>query len=159
MRPFLYAAIVVPILITATTFAWVLKGERKLVASMNVALPALGDPVKSDDPNITGGQKLFNEKGCVYCHGPNGAGGVKNNNAQGGEVPALSKVAEGYTAEELKVKISEGVREIGKADPNGPTPPLYMPVWQGHLSEDELGQIAAFLMSLAPKKAGGDDDF
>lgn len=159
MRPFLYAAIVLPVLVTSGTFVWVLRGERRLVASMNVALPALGDPVQSDDPNIVSGQKLFNEKGCVYCHGPNGAGGVKNANAQGGEIPSLSKVAEGYNAEELAAKISEGVREIGKADPAGPTPPLYMPTWKGHLSEEELGQVVAFLMSLAPKKEGGDDDF
>lgn len=159
MKSFLYAALVLPILITSATFGWVLNGERKLVGSMSVAIPALGDPVESDDPNVLRGRELFNKKGCVYCHGPNGAGGVKNNNAQGGEIPSLTKVAEGYNASELKSKIAAGVREIGQADPAGPTPPLYMPAWKGHLGEDELDAVVAFLMSLAPKKEGGAEDF
>lgn len=159
MKPFLYAAIVLPLLITGTVFGWVFNGERELVGSMKVAIPAAGDPVQSDDPKVLRGQELFNAKGCLYCHGPNGVGGVKNSNAQGGEVPSLSKVAEGYTAEELKSKITTGVREVAKADPAGPMPPLYMPTWKGHLSEDELGEVVAFLMSLAPKEKGGVDDF
>ena len=159
VKKLLYAAIVAPIFLTGGVFAWVWQGETELVGSMSVPPPPLGAPVESSDPLVKKGQEIFNAKGCVYCHGPNGAGGVKNPNSQGGEIPSLSKVAEGFSKDELKAKILAGVKEIGKEDPKGRTPPLYMPTWKGHVSEEELDALAAFLMNLAPKSAGGADDF
>lgn len=152
--------IVAPIFLTGGVFAWVYQGEMELVKSMSVATPALGAPVENEDPFVRKGQEVFNAKGCVYCHGPNGAGGVKNANSQGGEIPSLSKVAEGFSKDELKAKILAGAKEIGKEDEKGNEPPLYMPSWKGHISDDELEAVTAFLMSLAPKSAGGGaDDF
>lgn len=159
MRKPFYAALLSPILLTAAAFAWVWNGEKKLVETMSVSAPALGETTASADPQVKKGQEVFNLKGCVYCHGPNGSGGVKNANSQGGEIPSLSKVAEGYSAEELKNKILAGVKEVAKEDPEGPTPPLYMPSWKGHVSDEELEALASFLMSLAPKKEAGADDF
>lgn len=146
-----------PILITGATFGWVAYGEAKLVKSMNVPLPQPGAPTASDDALVKKGQEVFNAKGCVYCHGPNGAGGVKNNNSQGSEIPSLTKVSQGYSPEELKTRILGGVKEIGKEDAAGPTPPLYMPAWKGHITDEELEAVVAFLNSLAPKDAAGEE--
>lgn len=148
---------ILPILLTAATFSWVLSGELKLVKSMNVSLPNIGEAPSSGDPLVQKGYEVFNAKGCVYCHGPNGAGGVKNNNSQGGEIPSLTKVSQGYTPEELKKKILSGVREISQTDPSGPVPPLYMPAWQGHLTGEELDAVVAFLTSLSPKGAAAEE--
>lgn len=160
VKKLLYAVIVAPIFLTGAVFAWVWEGEKELVKSMSVAAPALGAPVASDDALVLKGQEVFNAKGCVYCHGPNGTGGVKNANSQGGEIPSLSKVAEGFSKDELKAKVLAGVKEIGKEDEKGAEPPLYMPSWKGHITDEELDAVVAFLMSLAPKSAaGGADDF
>ncbi len=159
MKGLLYAGLLAPILLTAGTFAWVWSGERKLVAAITVPPPATGAAPASEDPKVKPGWEVFNAKGCVYCHGANGAGGVKNNNAQGGEIPGLTKVGEGFTAPELKTKILAGVKEIGQADAAGPHPPLNMPAWKGHITDEELDAVVAFLMSMAPKDSGGDEGF
>lgn len=157
MKNLLFVVIFLPLLLTGSTFCWVLSGERRLVKAMDVALPQLGEPTSSTDAKIRMGQEMFNAKGCVFCHGPNGAGGVKNNNAQGGLIPSLTKVSEGYTAEELKTKILTGVRWVAQEDAAGPVPPLNMPAWKGHITEEELDAVVAFLTSMAPPKAAGDD--
>jgi len=157
MKHWLYAVMFAPVLLTAVVFCWILTQEQKLVQAMDVPMPKLGEPPSNDDPLVKKGYEIFNAKGCVYCHGPNGSGGVKNKNSQGGEIPSLTKVSEGYTKEELKNRILAGVREISQEDPAGPVPPLYMPSWKGHLTDEELESVAAFLYSLAPK--GGADEF
>lgn len=95
---------------------------------------------------------MFNSKGCVYCHGPNGRGGVKNNNAKAGVIPALTRVAEGYSDKELIEKILRGVREIAKENLHGPTTPLYMPAWKWVLTDSEMEALISFIKSLLPKE-------
>ncbi len=122
-----------------------------------------GEPLFWTDRRIVGGDpvargKMVYEKyGCLGCHGAGGAGwewdgkGIPNYNAQGGRAPGLVNVAEGFTPEELKDKIRLGVRPE-KADPAGPTPPLWMQKFGERMSERELDDVAKYLMSLAPKK-------
>lgn len=110
------------------------------------------DPVKR-------GEAIFTRVGCMGCHGPAGVGGYPNNNVSGGKIPALTLVADGYSKEELKVRIKNGVKPE-KADPNGPEPMIYMPAWGDVLKEDEIDSLADYLISLRPKKApGASDDF
>lgn len=115
-------------------------------------VPPLGEPINSDDPIVQRGQEVFNTKGCVYCHGPNGVGGVKNNNAKDGIIPALTRVVEGYSDEELRKRILKGVREIAKENLHGPTPPLYMPAWKWVLTDSEMEALISFIKSLLPKE-------
>lgn len=115
-------------------------------------LPALGEQVKTDDPLVRRGQQTFNAAGCVYCHGPNGAGGVANSNAEGGSVPALTNLsADGYSRADVKFRILKGSRDVAKEKPGGLTPPLSMPAWKGVLSDDDLNAVVVFLESLQPK--------
>lgn len=99
-----------------------------------------GDPVKK-------GQVLFAKAGCVACHGDKGLGGYPNNNVVGGLIPSLAKVAEGYTKEELIVRIKNGVISA-PADPSQPQPMVFMPKWGDVLKEDELSAVADYLFSL-----------
>lgn len=128
-----------------------LKGEAdKKQAPWNTeAMKA--DPVKR-------GQAIFSRVGCTGCHGPTGEGGYPNNNVVGGKIPSLTFVADGYSKEELKARIRNGVKPE-KADPRGPEPMLYMPAWGEILKDDEIDALADYLISLRPKKTGSDDDF
>ena len=157
MKSVVYAILLLPIFVTGVTFAWVLKGELALVKSMDVPVPSIGPPPETDDEQIKRGYAVFNAKGCVYCHGPNGAGGVKNANAVGGEIPQLNTVTDTFSEEELEIRILNGVKVNGKDDAEGPTPPLYMPAWEGHISDEELQDLIAFLMDLEADDEGGDE--
>ncbi len=104
---------------------------------------------------VARGRAVFSNYGCWQCHGKEGRGGVVNLNSQGGEVPALTHVADSYSLDDLKSKILQGVPEPAKADPRGSSPPLYMPPWKGIIAKRDLRDLAAYLMSLSPADAKG----
>ena len=109
------------------------------------------------DPSVAAGAKLYSLN-CARCHGADGKGGVPNPNAKPAElVPDLVRVAVGYTNEELKDRILNGQREITALDPNRPPPPLYMPGWRGTISDAEVDDLVAYLVSLKP--VGEESDF
>ena len=104
------------------------------------------------------GLKIYQIFSCETCHGPGGKGGVHNFNAQSGqEVPPINKVADGYTKPELIEKIKIGVPDEPKLDPNGPTPPLHMTGFKDMLTDDQMSDLVAYLISLKPK--GEDSGF
>ncbi len=103
--------------------------------------------------SVARGEILFNKAGCVACHAQNGRGGYPNNNVVGGQIPSLTKVAEGYTKEELINKIRGGVIPT-PADPSQPAPMVFMPKWGAVLKDDEISDVADFLISLDKKPAG-----
>lgn len=157
MKNFIVFLLFVPILLFAFVVGMVVKRVKAAPSAFSLKsfpMPSIGAAPQSDNPKVIEGWKVFTSKGCIYCHGVSGAGGVKNPNAVGGEIPSLIKVAEGYSADELKDKIRKGVKseemstEAGAKSP----PPLYMPSWKEDLSVDELDAVVQYLMSLAPKK-------
>lgn len=100
------------------------------------------------------GRSVFTKFGCAGCHGKQGEGGVPNPNSQtDGQIPGLKFVAEGFSEEELKKITRKGKRSIEAQNKNLPPPPLYMPAWGEKMSEQELDDLAAYLMSLLPKDA------
>lgn len=112
-----------------------------------------------DAPELKGspverGRVIFARAGCIACHGKGGAGGFPNNNVKGDAIPALAKVYETYTKEELKRKITNGVVPE-KVDPSGPEPLVRMPPWGQKLSPAEIDSVADYLLSF---KAGAKDD-
>lgn len=115
--------------------------EQKLA----LALPSLMSPAER-------GRDVFRRYGCAGCHGPEGKGGVPNPNAKTAQqVPALTYVADGYTAPELKTFIMRGQHDIAALDPNRPSPPLYMPAWGSTIKDGELDDLVAYLLTLKPK--------
>jgi len=133
-----------------------------LYSLTGTVVPSAYRPVRRPEivaaTRLQAGRRVFVEYGCGGCHGKNGEGGLANpNSASGGRVPALAKVKEGYWREALIKKIGEGVR-TEKADPAGPTPPLNMPAWRGHISPESLDLLADYLFSLAPASSGDDWD-
>lgn len=101
------------------------------------------------------GERVYARYGCGMCHGDDGKGGFANPNAEtDGKVPGVLYVAEGYTPNELRRLILDGTATIGRADPKGPQPPYRMPGWRGRMTEQELGDLVRYLMSLYPESAG-----
>ncbi|NNE47722.1 MAG: c-type cytochrome [Rhodothermales bacterium] len=98
------------------------------------------------------GERLFKRYGCRGCHGASGEGGVPNRNSESGEqVPPLKYVKEGYTLAELKDRIRTGVPVVNKLDPNGPEPPLTMAAFGDRLTDPQLDDLVAYLLSLYPE--------
>ncbi|MDE2141331.1 MAG: c-type cytochrome [Elusimicrobia bacterium] len=129
-------------------------------ASLNVPAEAAQAVSNSSQtveaPSAERGRSVFRNVGCFQCHGEDGKGGVGNPNSQGGMVPALTLVSQGYSDSELKDKIRLGVRYVGKAAANGPTPPLFMPTWGRMLTNQQLDDLVAYLKSLAAGKNSQD---
>ncbi len=105
---------------------------------------------KPKDENAAG-ERVYLRYGCVTCHGREGKYQAPNLNAQGGKVPALTYVAEGFTLDELKDRIRKG-RKSDKEDIMGPHPPLYMQPWKDIMDEDELDALIKYLVNLMPKE-------
>lgn len=109
------------------------------------------------------GRQVFHKYGCSGCHGVDAKQPWRNFNARAleegqtemgqGSIPYLPKLMGTYTRPELKKKIHEGVPSsvVAKFDPNGPTPPLYMPAWEGRVEGQELEDLITWLLSIAEK--------
>lgn len=103
------------------------------------------------------GKVLFARAGCVACHGTEGRGGHPNVNVVGGAIPALRGLAQTYTREELIAKIKRGSRP-DKLDAAGPEP-VAMPAWGQVLLDDEVAQVADYLLSLGPAPGAAKADW
>lgn len=105
------------------------------------AKPAALDPRAADYENnafaIAQGQQLFETMNCVGCHSHGG----------GGMGPALMDSQWRYGG-----RIDQVAQSIAKGRPNG------MPAWEGKLTDRQIWQLAAYVLSLsgqAPKDAVG----
>ncbi|MBI5629677.1 MAG: c-type cytochrome [Elusimicrobia bacterium] len=126
------------------------------------AQPRIYNPVRH-------GKFVFEKYGCQGCHGLDALKGRRNFNAMGpgqedplkdmakGREPTLVDVVGTYTHEELMKKIAQGVpaSAIAKFNPNGPTPPLFMPSWKDKIKGKELEDLASWLLSVAKKDESG----
>lgn len=132
-----------------------------------VAAAPKPEPVPSDP--IAHGKYVYQKYGCAGCHGVDAIAGRRNYNALGpdqndpekdmdkGREPNLRDVVGTYTHEELVARISNGVPQsaVVKFNPNGPTPPLYMPPWKDKIKKQELDHLATYLLSIAKKQDVG----
>ncbi|MBI4386487.1 MAG: c-type cytochrome [Elusimicrobia bacterium] len=112
------------------------------------------------------GKYVFDKHGCSGCHGLGGAQGRRNYNAMGpgqadprtdmdkGREPALTDTVGTFTRDELRAKIQAGVpsSQIAKFNPDGPTPPLYMPAWKDKIKGVELEDLITYLLSIAKQQ-------
>jgi len=105
---------------------------------------------------VARGQRVFERYGCASCHGRGGIGGVTNANSQGGLVPPINKVKEGFTEDEVKKVIRDG-RTSEPEDSRGPAPPLHMNAWKAVMDEGELDDLVKYLFSLLPAKKSGEE--
>jgi mono/diheme cytochrome c family protein len=100
---------------------------RGLLLPCVVGLASADDLPNLKDPNIiSAGRQLFQEKQCAYCHGPGGNGAIKLAGRSDLE-PSLvfQTIAEGRTRGDRR-----------------------MPSWRGVLSDEQIWQATAYIMSL-----------
>lgn len=106
------------------------------------------------DAPIARGRLVYERYGCMLCHGADGKGNFANLNSEtDGKVPAVIYVKEGYKPDEVAAVILNGKPVIGRSDPKGPVPPYRMPGWRDRMSQQEVGDLVEYLMSLYPKAA------
>jgi len=97
------------------------------------------------------GHFVYIKYGCAACHKADARGGTPNFNYENDVEPNLRKNVSTYTRDELRKKIQNGVPVVGKKDPKGPTPPLYMPSWKDKIKGDELEDLMTYLFSIQEK--------
>ena len=114
-------------------------------------------PIDSQVTGIARGGLVYRQYGCHLCHGANATNGLKNANAEGGEILALNRVAEGFRKSELKRKILEGTRYVPRANTNGPVPPYRMPAFHDNMSAENVDALITYLFSLMPQSEADDD--
>ncbi|MBI4374927.1 MAG: cytochrome c [Elusimicrobia bacterium] len=103
-----------------------------------------------DDARLTPAQRgsvIFSRVGCSACHGPGGTGGQPNNNVPGNAIPGLVGVSERYTAGELAQLIIRG-KKPEKEKAAGGEPLIEMPAWGRVLSDEEIGWVVDYLLTL-----------
>jgi ubiquinol-cytochrome c reductase cytochrome b subunit len=87
------------------------------------AKPLAAAVVRSSDPAVVEGARLFHEKGCEFCHAIEGSGGERG--------PDLSQVASRMTLVQIEARITNG----------SPS----MPAYARTLTPEEVRTIAGFL--------------
>jgi ubiquinol-cytochrome c reductase cytochrome b subunit len=98
-------------------------GERADWSPDFDAGPLPAQVVRSTDPAVVEGAKLFHDKGCEFCHAVSGYGGKRG--------PELSGVAARMSSDQLTARITNG----------GPNMPAYARV----LTPQETRAIVTFL--------------
>lgn len=133
-----------------TAYVMSLKSEKSIPYTYRKFAP------KEPEPRFASatqrGRYIFQKHGCVSCHGKDANSGIKVFNRQGERVPDLVKVVGTYTHEELIEKIQKGVNPEAKENPDGPTPPLYMPGFKDKIKGADMEDLVQYLFSIAEKQ-------
>ncbi len=133
------------------------KRERNGVKSVSIwhtlALAEAGK--RSKETKIERGHRVYRRFGCGTCHGIDANKGIANGNAQTNPIPALDRVKEGFSKEELLQVIYNG-REPVRKDPNGAPPPFKMNAWKTVMDKSEGDALAAYLFSLMKEEEGSE---
>lgn len=148
---------------------WLMSMTAEHVPS-NYFVPAKkgGEPVPAAG-TLAHGKYVFKKYGCGGCHGQDAKEGRRNFNALGkgqedpekdmdkGREPTLPDTVGTFTRDELVHKIQIGVpaSAVVKFNPNGPTPPLYMPPWKDKIKGQELEDLVSWLLSIGKKQDFG----
>jgi mono/diheme cytochrome c family protein len=107
--------------IATATIALLLLNTPGFVHADDAPVPDLNDPGV-----ISAGRKVFLEKHCSHCHGANGDGGVNLTKRDLSDPKYVSSA------------IADGQERGG----------LRMPAWRDILTDTEIWQVTAYVMSL-----------
>ncbi len=107
-----------------------------------------GPPVAlAQTPQVATGKAVYDQN-CANCHGPNGTGGVPNPGASSAskkQIPGLtgtSFTSRFPTAESVKKIVESGSTVPGRRDV------ISMPAWKGVLTEAQIDDVVAYVISL-----------
>ena len=92
----------------------------------HVASAQEGAPKLEDPKIIAAGHALFLAKQCAHCHGPDGKGGINLTRRELDPRGVFESIADG--------REKRGLR---------------MPPWRGLLTDEEIWQVTAYVMSIS----------
>ncbi len=121
-------AVLLVVLIWTTIGSFWAAGVRADWSPDFAARPLPASVVRSTDPAVVNGARLFHAKGCEFCHAIQGFGGRRG--------PELTAVRGRMSPEQMTVRITNG----------GPG----MPAYARTLTPEEVRALVAFLVSRGP---------
>jgi mono/diheme cytochrome c family protein len=137
----------------ASVAAWL--GDRRLERTLDVRVVPL--PFTQEPASIRLGAQLYQQRGCVQCHGEDGAGRVTIDNDNGLYVRAPNITLEAgtptatYSEGDWVRAIRHGVSQQGRAL-------LFMPCEEySRLTDTELAALVAYVRNLPPHAGDGTD--
>ena len=146
LRRTLWAGAILAAVVAATTAVGALWAERKMQRQLVLEVPAV--PARADAASIERGRYLFASRGCVDCHGANGAGRTFIDDANGLRVrgpnltPGAHGVVAGYTSADWDRVVRHGIKRDGR-------PALIMPSEDyNRLTDDDLAALVAYVQQL-----------
>jgi mono/diheme cytochrome c family protein len=122
-------------------------GERKMVRTVAVQVPALG--VAPDAAFAGHGRYLYSTRGCAECHGANGAGNTVIKD--GGMLIVSPNITSGPNGTTTGYQVVDWVRTIRHGiKPNG-RPVMVMPSEDyARLTDEDTAALIAYLQQLPP---------
>ena len=122
-------------------------GERKLVRKIAVNVAPV--EVRADPAHIEQGRYLFSTRGCVDCHGANGAG--KTVIREGPMLVISPNLTTGANSVTTAYKVEDWVRTVRHGvKPNG-TPVMIMPSEDyNRLTDADMAAVIAYVKQLPP---------
>ena len=146
LRRTLSAGAILAAVVAATTALGALWAERKMQRQLVLDVPAV--PARADAASIERGRYLFASRGCVDCHGANGAGRTFIDDANGLRVrgpnltPGAHGVVAGYAGADWDRVVRHGIKRDGR-------PALIMPSEDyNRLTDDDLAALVAYVQQL-----------
>lgn len=124
-RPWAVAIVVV---VVGSVLALWQEGINEYWTPRFEATPVPKTAVGSADTEVEKGAKVFNDRGCLYCHVIQGHGGRRG--------PDLTDVGERLSPDQITIRIVNGG--------------VNMPAYAGNMSAEELKQVTKFLISRRP---------
>jgi len=137
----------------AALFAGSLLAERKMQRQVEVSVS--GVALRDDAPARERGRYIYAFRGCVDCHGADGAGRMFIDDGHGMRVagpnisPGPGSVVANYGAQDWERSIRHGVGPGGR-------PLMIMPSEDyNRLTDDDLAALVAWVRSMPPARGGG----
>jgi mono/diheme cytochrome c family protein len=120
-------------------------GERKMARNIELTVPPL--EVTADAAHVERGRYLYSTRGCVDCHGANGAG--KTVIKDGGMYVVAPNITAGANSVTSSYKAIDWVRTLRHGvKPNG-NPVMIMPSEDyNRLTDDDTASLVAYLQQL-----------
>ena len=134
-------------------FAGMQMAQAKMQRKVEVTVQAV--PFRTDAQALERGKYLFASRGCVDCHGANGAGAIFVDDGKGLRMggpnisPGPGNVVAGYKPEDWVRTIRHGVNPKGHAL-------MIMPSEDyNRFTDDDLASLVAHIRALPPAAGGG----
>jgi mono/diheme cytochrome c family protein len=128
-------------------------GERK--SQRRIDVPLQGVAFRSDAASVERGKYLFRSRGCIECHGVDGAGSEFINDGKGMRIrapnitPGPGGVVAGYSAADWERTVRHGVKPDGR-------PLMVMPSEDyNRFTDDDLASLVAYVRQMPPAEGQG----